>query len=297
MDNPTYQQKLDQEGELWGRVAEESARSVPPDWCSHRVLRHNAIMHTRHIDALLSQVRPGMHTLELGCGAGWLTLALAQQGAIARGLDISAPAVAIAEQYYASIKPAVSGRVLYEVADLNAVELPANTYDIIAAKGVLHHLYAVDRLIEQVHAALKPGGLFWVSDTHGSEATSTALIAGALMLVLPTQTSYRQKLGGLLRFRAGAPARIKASIQADNLSPFEGAGREHDWLAMIAERFEIERHSEHPAVTGYLTAQLRLPDRMALPLLRGLYRLDHALVRRGVLKNTGKVLYARKRAV
>ncbi|NDJ77602.1 MAG: class I SAM-dependent methyltransferase [Chloroflexi bacterium] len=295
-DNLTYSQKLAEEAELWGRVAEEQAEHTPPDWRYLRHARHNVIMHRRDIDALLARVEPDMTALEIGCASGWLTLALAQRGAHARGLDISAKALDVARRYYASVQDEVPGSATYEVADLNTLELPPAAYDVIAAKGVLHHLPHLDHVIAQFHHALKPGGLLWISDTNGDESTLTALAAGALMFVLPTHMPYCEKFRSLLRFRLRSTERVKASIQADGLSPFEGAGRAHDWLKLVEERFVIEQCADAPAITGYLTAQIKLPDRIALPLLRGLYVVDRLLVRLGVLRGTGVTITARKAA-
>jgi 2-polyprenyl-3-methyl-5-hydroxy-6-metoxy-1,4-benzoquinol methylase len=297
MQDPTYRQRLAQEAELWGTVARQQAAERPPDWRYHRTLRQNVIMHTAQIDAVLNRVQPGMSVLELGCGSGWLTLAMAQQGAAATGLDISGDALDIARHYYESIKHDVSGSATYAVTDLNALDLPDEAYDIVVAKGVLHHLVNLDVVIEQIHAALKPGGLFWVSDTNGDEPLPAVLIASGLMMLLPTSISYPEKIRGLARFGVQAPDRIRASIQADGLSPFEGAGREHDWLRLITDRFEIERSIDEPAFTGYITAQVNMPDAVALPLLKGLHSIDSLLVRAGLLRSTHVVLYARKGAV
>jgi 2-polyprenyl-3-methyl-5-hydroxy-6-metoxy-1,4-benzoquinol methylase len=290
-----YEAKLAQEAELWGSDAERSAQSVPPDWGAHRNLRHNSIYHTADIDAFLQHIQRGITALELGCGSGWLTLAMAQRGAQAKGIDISDKALNVARRYYDSIRDSVSGSVEYELADLNTVQLPPETYDVIAVKGTLHHLTQMDAVIDQIYRALKPGGLLWVSDSHGEETLATVLVASALMFVLPTQTSYRDKFAGLLRFGLKAPSRIKASIEAEGLSPFEGAGREHDWVKLIGERFVVEQRIDSPAVTGYITHQVKMPDTLALPLLRGLCVLDRALVRLKLLHNTGVILYARKR--
>jgi len=294
MDDASYQEKLADEAALWGRVAEEQAERLPPDWHYHRHLRHNAVVHARDIDVLLARIIPGMKALELGCASGWLTLAMAQRGAAAHGIDISAGAIDVARAYYETIKDTVPGAVTYAVTDLNALDLPPATYDVIAAKGVLHHLVRLEHVMDQVHAALKPGGLFWVSDTHGDESLPVTLLAGALTLALPTQVSYREKVRGLLRFGLRAPQRVRASIQADGLSPFEGAGRDQDWVALVWQRFTIERMARKPAVTGYVTAQLALPDRVAVPLLRALAVPDRWAVRLGLLRSTGVVLFARK---
>lgn len=181
--------------------------------------------------------------------------------------------------------------------DLNTLALPEAAYDVIAVKGTLHHLVQVEAVIEQIYRALKPGGLLWVSDSTGSEKLLTVLAAGALTFFLPTQVPYRDKLRALVRFRARAAERLRMSIEAEGLSPFEGAGRAADWARLIEARFVIERRVRAPAFTGYVTAQLRAPDAFALPLLTALRAVDLSLVRLGLLRSTGLILYARKKSV
>lgn len=293
-DPSAYQQKLAAEAELWGVESERMAQVTAPDWRYHRQLRHNVIMHSMDIDELLNHVRPGMKVLELGCASGWLTLAMAQRGANAVGLDISDKSLAVARTYYKRIQTEVPGTVEYRVADLNALDLPANSYDLIAVKASLHHLIELEHVIAEIHKALKLGGLLWVSDTRGEEALSTVIVAGALTFLLPAETGYAAKIRALLKFGLRAPSRVKASIEAEGLSPFEGAGRDHDWLKLIERRFTIERRENMPAFTGYVTAQLKAPDWFALPLLKAMRAVDKFLVRAGLLRNTGVVVYARK---
>jgi SAM-dependent methyltransferase len=237
-----------------------------------------------------------MMALELGCGSGWLTLALAQRGATAHGIDVADRAIKNARAYFHSIESDVAGHVTYQVADLNGVDLPAAGYDLVVANGVLHHLIDPRGMIDRIHRALKPGGLLWVSDKNANETISTVFLAGALMAVLPTQVSYADKLRGLLRFRMAAPGRIRASMQKDGFSPFEGSGRGKDWPQRVCELFDMEEIVEHPAVAGYLTAEVRLPKPVARPLLRAVAAIDSALVRRRLLRSSGLTLAARKRA-
>jgi len=289
-----YQAQLQGEAAVWGADAARSAGETPPDWRYHRHLRHNVIGYTADIDALLAHIQPGMHALELGCNAGWLTLAMAQRGAHATGIDIAEQAIQIARAYYDSIRETVLGTVEYHTADVNTVTLDANRYDVIVVKGTLHHLTRMDAVIREIHGALKPGGLLWVHDTHGDEHPLTVVIAGALAFVLPTHTSYADKIRALRRFGFRSAGRVKASIEAEGLSPFEGAGREHDWLQLIERYFHVVKKGKSAAVVGYISAQLRLPDQTAIPLLKAIRVIDVALVRVGLFKPTGLVVYARK---
>jgi 2-polyprenyl-3-methyl-5-hydroxy-6-metoxy-1,4-benzoquinol methylase len=294
MNETNYEEKLTAEAELWGSEFDRLAQSAPPDWRHYRSLRHNVIMHTADVDELLTHIKPGMRALELGCATGWISLAMAQHGAQVTGSDLSEKSLGTARAYYESIKDQVSGSVQYEQADLNTIQLPENTYDVIVVKAVLHHLINLEHTMTEIHKALKPNGLLWASDTHGDEALSTVLISGALCLFLPTETSYKDKLRALLKFGILAPSRVKASIQAEGLSPFEGAGRDHDWIKLIKQRFSVEQRIEAPAFTGYVTAQLKAPDWFALPLLKMLRWIDLKLVALKLLRNTGVILYARK---
>lgn len=294
MEDALYARELAKEAEIWGSIAEQQASTLPPDWRYHRKLRHNDIMHAVDIDALLDRVTPDSSVLELGCGSGWLTIAMAQRGARAHGLDIGDKALEVARSYYESVKANIAGTATYQLADLNTIDLPLEHYDAIVAKGVLHHLLNLESLFDQIHKTLKPGGLLWISDTNGEETLPVVLIASVLTFVLPTQIPYRDKIRGLLRFGVRTPERIKASMQASGLSPFEGAAREVDWFELVSSRFSIEQRIDKPAFTGYVTAQVRLPDYLALPLLRLMYQLDRALVRCKILRGTGVTVYARK---
>jgi 2-polyprenyl-3-methyl-5-hydroxy-6-metoxy-1,4-benzoquinol methylase len=295
-EEESYAQKLDAEAAIWGKAAEQQALDVLPDWRDHRGLLYNAVVYAPHVDKLLKSIRPGSDALELGCSSGWLTLAMAQRGARARGLDIAGKSLEIARAYAGSVKETLAGSVAYQTADLNTLDLPADSYDVIVAKGVLHHLQNLENLMDGVHNALKPGGLFWISDITGDETWPVVWIAGALTLLLPTRVSYREKFRGLIRVGLHAPRRLRASMQAEGLSPFEGAGRKSGWLELVRQRFGIENCARLPAFTGYVAEELKLADALAFPLLRIICAADSALVRLKILRGTGIVLYARKAA-
>ena len=204
--DPTYVERLNEEAAVWGAVAADQASSTPPDWAAHRRLRFN-LPYVAAIDALLDRVRPGMRVLELGCGAGSLTVAMARRGAIALGVDIAAPAIQIARAYAQAHAPTLRGSATYEIADVNHQAWPAQQFDLVVAKGILHHLVHADQVVARVHAALIDGGWFWISDNSGLETTSAAVAAGSIMFVLPTHVLVH---GEMARTQAVRPRGARA---------------------------------------------------------------------------------------
>jgi ubiquinone/menaquinone biosynthesis C-methylase UbiE len=97
---------------------------------------------------------PGGTYLEVGCGAGWESIAWAQQGMNVSAIDLSPAAIELAKKNF-------KYRTLE--ADLqvgNAEDLPfeGNTFDIVASFGVLHQTQSTQRAISEVRRVLKPGG-------------------------------------------------------------------------------------------------------------------------------------------
>ncbi|MEO8286805.1 MAG: methyltransferase domain-containing protein [Chloroflexota bacterium] len=120
--------------------------------------------------------RPGVRVLELGCGAGWLSLELARLGAHVTGIDISPTNLALGRymaetnarnfpylyQGFAGLPCKLEdfGSVEYVFGDLNKIDLPPNEYDVVVVADSLHHIADMERLVEQVRATLKPDGVF-----------------------------------------------------------------------------------------------------------------------------------------
>ena len=289
-----YEADLAAEAAMWGNAASDLAQQLPPDWRHHRVkLRNNILYQAAQVDAFLSHIRPGMHVLEAGCGSGWLTLAMAQRGAHATGLDISEQALTVGRNYYESIREEVDGSVTYKVADLNALELEPHSLDVIAVCGALHHLPQAQHTVSEFYKALKPGGLLWVSDLAEEEPMANVLFSAFFMFLLPIAPGYREKFSKLIHFGPRALSRVKASLEGEGSSPFEGAGRGKGWLEAVEEHFDVLERGVSPSCTKHLT-DVRLPDRSALIVLRVMSAVERSLLRLGLLGETLIVLYARK---
>ena len=288
-----YRSRIEAEGRVWGEAARALARQTPPDWQHMQHLPHHAVVHGRHIRALLDRVRPGWRVLEVGCASGWLSLEMARRGAHVEGWDVAGEALTLAQDYAAQNPPA--GSVQYRLLDINHAPLERGAYDLIVAMGVVHHLAEVEAVLRRFRQALKPSGLLFVSDALDTPRAN-AIVAGGLMMLLPTQLSYGEKLRHLFRLRGRAVANIQASIEARGLSPFEGYGRHQEPERLIHELFQVESIVRESAFTGYVIAQLRLPRRGVIAVGRALMAVDRLLVRLGLLRGLSYVLVARPHA-
>ena len=106
----------------------------------------------------LGNVR-GKYLLDLGCGAGENSVYFATRGARCVASDYSPGMVDVALKLAAANGVAVEGQVV------NAMEIdfPDNTFDIVYASNLLHHIPNPLITIQEMHRVLKPGGkaCFW----------------------------------------------------------------------------------------------------------------------------------------
>ncbi|MBE9032834.1 methyltransferase domain-containing protein [filamentous cyanobacterium LEGE 11480] len=113
--------------------------------------------------ATLACLKPQGHVLDLGCGRGELTIHLAQQGYRVTAIDYSATAIELA-QACLSQQPDLQSLVELHCADVNQVNLPAASYDLVIATDLIEHLNPseVVSLYNRINRWLKSEGLFIV---------------------------------------------------------------------------------------------------------------------------------------
>lgn len=79
-----------------------------------------------------------------------------QQGALAYGIDISAPTVAQAGAAFDAAPGA--GPLNAVVGDVRAIPFGAGSFDLIYSMGTIEHFAATERAVEEIARVLKPGG-------------------------------------------------------------------------------------------------------------------------------------------
>jgi SAM-dependent methyltransferase len=104
--------------------------------------------------------------LSLGCGEGALERDIRKKNICREitGMDLSPSNLELAR---AKAEAEGLDGISYEVADFNALALPEAVYDIVFFHQALHHVRALEKCLDQVKRALKPGGLFYVDEYVG----------------------------------------------------------------------------------------------------------------------------------
>ena len=135
-----------------------------------------------------SHGRP-LKLLELGAGNGWFSYRMAQAGHLVLATDISIDeedGLGALDRY----QEAALNTLSRAQADMEQLPLASEQFDLVVANGSLHYAEALDRVLQQAHRLLQPGGLFLILDSP----TYSAEQAGQDMLTKQRQ-EYRQRFG------------------------------------------------------------------------------------------------------
>lgn len=115
--------------------------------------------------------RPGERVVDLGCGIGSLTAALAGRGARVLGLDSSAAMVHEARRRHPELEFEVADGQLFAVRE---------QFDAVFSNAALHWMTDPGAVIARVYTALRPGGRFVAEmGTAGNCATIIEAVAAA----------------------------------------------------------------------------------------------------------------------
>lgn len=134
----------------------------------------------------------GKTVLDVGCGAGILTEAIAQQNAHVTGIDL-APSSILAAQKHAQ---EANLKVKYEcIATEIFAEKNPHQFDIVVCMELLEHVPNPLLILEACRRLLKPSGLAIFSTINRTPLSFITAIAGAeyILQALPKGTHHYQQ--------------------------------------------------------------------------------------------------------
>lgn len=118
---------------------------------------------SQNIAALLEHIdaAPPYRVLDFGCGPGRDLQAFTQLGHLAIGLD--------GAEQFATMARADSGCEVWQ-QDFLRLDLPASHFDGVYANASLFHVPSreLPRVLRELHATLKPGGVLFASNPRGN---------------------------------------------------------------------------------------------------------------------------------
>jgi 2-polyprenyl-3-methyl-5-hydroxy-6-metoxy-1,4-benzoquinol methylase len=117
------------------------------------------------VDGLAAKLTRGIDVLDIACGGGRAAIALAEAYRHSRvtGIDMSAEAIAAGR---AEAEARGVSNVSLVQGDVAEIDFEAR-YDLITAFDAIHDQAKPARVLERIHAALRPGGTFLMQDIAG----------------------------------------------------------------------------------------------------------------------------------
>lgn len=102
------------------------------------------------IEMIEARLAPGSKILDVGCGTGHLAAELARRGYQSWGTDIAEAMVQHAKEHYDPER--------FQVADIEKIPFPDNTFDGIVCLGVMEYLTGDEKALREMWRVLRPGG-------------------------------------------------------------------------------------------------------------------------------------------
>uniref|UniRef100_A0A0A1XS60 Ubiquinone biosynthesis O-methyltransferase, mitochondrial n=1 Tax=Zeugodacus cucurbitae TaxID=28588 RepID=A0A0A1XS60_ZEUCU len=144
-----------------------------------------------------SEVLQGVNILEVGCGGGILTEALARQNANVTGVDLGEDVILTAQQHLKEHSPALIERITYKTESIEEHAAKyTNHYDAVVCSEVLEHIDEKEVFLKDCVKALKPGGSIFITTLNKTvRLWVKGIILGEYVFgVAPKNTHHWRKL-------------------------------------------------------------------------------------------------------
>lgn len=189
--------------------------------------------------------------------------------------------------------------IVYEVRDVNRIDLPEAAYDCVWGVHSIHHLDRLEHVFAEVARALRPGGHFVLNEFVGPSRfqwTDRQLeVIDGLLRVMPERLRAICREPGRLKTRVERPT-IAAMMRVD---PSEAA-RSSEILPLLPQFFEVLE------VKGYggtvlqmllheIAGNFRTDDPATVRLLETCFDVEESLISAGDLPHDFALVVAQKK--
>jgi len=143
----------------WNKISEEYQRKSNIETVD---VHYGEFIHGERELQLMGDVK-GKRVLEIGCGGGQNSIALAKRGAVVSGIDFSENQVAYAKR----LAKREGVEVDFHVGDMQDLSrFPDCTFDLVMTAFSLLYVKSLERTFAEVYRVLKEGGVFVFSEGH-----------------------------------------------------------------------------------------------------------------------------------
>jgi ubiquinone/menaquinone biosynthesis C-methylase UbiE len=165
----------------------------------------------------LLQIAPGENVLDVGCGTGVATRAVATRvgpNGHVLGLDPSPTMLAVAREI--AEREGLLGPIHFQIGDARALPVDDASFDVVLAITVLSHTTDAERAIPELLRAVRPGGRVAIFDidpeswviAHPERALTRRIAAAATDVI--TDGWLARRLPGLLEAAGLEEVRVRA---------------------------------------------------------------------------------------
>jgi SAM-dependent methyltransferase len=199
---------------------------------------------------------PPARVLDIGCGTGALSLAMAQAGYIVTAIDPDPTAIQLAER---SARQAGPAPLAYHQNDVTTYVPDEAGFDVVVASRTLHHVRDPAAALDRLRRWLRPGGhLVCVDFFHDRFDRRDARWVAQLRGLLEATGAYRSD-GRLPADPAAAVERVEWEWEQDHVVEHD-LNSSADIEAPLGHEFPTNTRSWHPYLYWDILEALDVPD-------------------------------------
>lgn len=220
-------------------------------WDPHGAFRPLHVLNPVRLDYIDARAGlRGKRVLDVGCGGGLLSEAMAKRGANVTGIDLGTATIEVAELH--ALDSGLQVHYLRQSAEDHAQHAAA-AYDVVTCLEMLEHVPEPASVLQALHTLVKPGGDIIVSTLNRNLKSYLLAVVGAeYVLGLLERGTHTYS-------RFIKPSELSRWARAADLAVVDIAGLEYDPLRETARQgtnvdinYMMHLHRDEELAAGFL---------------------------------------------